>query len=223
MVRFNLENPILQWEFVRGVANNDLTRVVGFVPLIGYLILFNDKIAEIVSFNAIAGIESSTYSPFLMSGLLKLRLSFFGSLSLLISYVIYKVYHPRILDDARGRVDFSSQVMNIYSVGEVQEMEAQVHSDRWTRRLEMFWIFLGKPRPKKAILAGFRPDVRRFMFEEHGDYIHLLSLEWWTGMMHKSRLARISAIGFAAIGYTLIALPSFDIAQAVLRDALSLP
>lgn len=49
-----------QWQSVERVANNDLTRVVALLSIIGYLILFNDQIAETASFRMIAGVETGT-------------------------------------------------------------------------------------------------------------------------------------------------------------------
>lgn len=39
----------VRWESVKGVANNDFTRVVALIPIAGYLILFNDEIAGMAS------------------------------------------------------------------------------------------------------------------------------------------------------------------------------
>ena len=46
----------MHWETVKAVANNDFTRVVGLIPIAGYLILFNDEIVGMLSFDALAGV-----------------------------------------------------------------------------------------------------------------------------------------------------------------------
>jgi hypothetical protein len=70
----------VRWDAVQGIANNDFTRVVALIPIVGYLILFNDEIAGIASFDALAGVGEADGSPFFLDGLTKLRLVFFGSL-----------------------------------------------------------------------------------------------------------------------------------------------
>lgn len=47
---------LVRWEAVKGVANNDFTRVVMLIPIAGYLILFNDEITGMASFDSLAGV-----------------------------------------------------------------------------------------------------------------------------------------------------------------------
>ncbi|WP_170337317.1 hypothetical protein [Ruegeria arenilitoris] len=49
-----------QWQSVERVTNNYITRVVALLSIIGYLILFNDQIAEKASFWMISGVEPGT-------------------------------------------------------------------------------------------------------------------------------------------------------------------
>jgi hypothetical protein len=77
-------------------------------------------------------------------------------------------------------------------------------------------MVLGKRRSKKSAVSGYRPDVRAHMFSKHGDYIGFLAREWWVGMMHTYRPARISSLVFGAGGYAMLAISTLDIAQAVL-------
>ncbi|SDY29656.1 hypothetical protein [Citreimonas salinaria] len=217
---FLLDWPILRWDAVRGIANNGLTRAAGIIPLVGYLILFNDRIADFMSFNTIAGVGELSPSPFLFDGIVKLRLTFFGSLFLLSSYCLFRIFRPAVLNEARGDLDFSSRVWETYSVYEIAFMEDQVFSDRWRPRTKSFWVILGRVRQRKPVLSGYRPDVRSAMFAQHGDYIRFLSREWWMGMMHTYRGARVAAMVFGIGGYLFLAVPSIDIAQAVLREVV---
>lgn len=219
-MKFNSDWRFLQWDSVRGVASNDLTRIVGLIPLAGYLILFNDEVAELVSFDTIAGVRDQAASPFLLGGVAKLRLVFFGSIFVLLSFSIFRMFRPAVLDRSSGDLEFSERVRDSYSVHEVASMESQVYSDSWKPRTEAFWIVQGQTRSRKPMVSGYRPDVRKFMFTEHGDYIHFLAREWWAGMMHTFRSARIASMLFGVTGYIVLAVPTLDIAQAVLREIL---
>lgn len=206
----------LRWETVKGVASNDFTRVLGLIPVAGYLILFNDEIAGILSFDALAGVAGQERSPFFLDGLTKLRLVFFGSLCVLCSFVTYRLFRPDALEAAKSDLEFSELVRQRYSVHDLAQIEERVHSESWVERTEAFWIVLGKQRAKKPVVSGFRQDVRAYMFSEHGDYIGLLAREWWVGMMHTFKPARICALVLGVAGYFMLALPTLDIAQAVL-------
>lgn len=96
-------------------------------------------------------------------------------------------------------------------------MEAQVFSERWQPRLADFWTILGHERTA-PILSGYRPDARGLMLLKHGDYLSFLAREWWLGMMHINRTARLASLVFGVVGYLLLAMPTLDIAQAVIRE-----
>lgn len=213
----SMDWKIVRWNFVKGIANNDFTRVVGLIPVAGYLILFNDEIARLASFDALAGVGEDEVSPFLLSGLAKLRLVFLGSLLVLCSFLTYRVFRPEELEVSNNDLEFSELVRQRYSVHELAEMEKHVHSESWTERTSGFWVILGKRRSKKPMVSGYRPDARAHMFSKHGDYIGFLAREWWVGMMHTYRVARVSSAVLGILGYLLLAIPTVDIAQAVLR------
>lgn len=208
-----------QWPFIKAIANNDLSRIIGLVPLAGYLILFNDEIARFASFDTLAGVTDQTGTTFLIGSVTKLRLVFFGSLFVFGSNVFYRIWHPPVLDGSSSEIEFAGRVREDYTVREIASMEADVYSEGWRPRLEIFWVFLDSLRTK-PILQGYRTDVRGHMFRKHGDYISFLAREWWVGMMHRSRPARLSALALGTAGYVLLAIPTIDIAQAVLWDML---
>jgi len=207
----------LRWESVKGVANNDFTRVMGLIPVAGYLILFNDEVAGMVSFDALAGVGEAERSPFFLDGLTKLRLVFFGSLFVFCSFLAYRLFRPAALETSQNDLEFSELVWQRYSVYELAQIEECVHSETWIERTEAFWVVLGRQRSKKPVVKGYRPDVRALMFSKHGDYIDFLAREWWDGMMHTHRSARMFSLAFGPCGYAMLAVPTLDIAQAVLR------
>lgn len=142
---------------------------------------------------------------------------FFGSLFVFSSFVTFKVFRPEVLETAKNDLEFSEIVRQRYSVYELAQIEEWVHSESWVERTEAFWTVLGKQRSKKPVVSGFRPDFRADMFSKHGDYIGFLAREWWVGMMHTYKPARIISLMLGVLGYLMLAVPTIDIAQAVLR------
>lgn len=215
--KYHSDWSFTQWPFIKAIANNDLSRIIGLVPLAGYLILFNDEIARFASFDTLAGVTDQAGTTFLIGSITKLRLVFFGSLFVFGSNVIYRIWHPPVLDASNSAIEFAGRVREDYTVREIAEMEGDVYSKDWQPRLSVFWVFLDSLRIT-PVLTGFRPDVRQMMFSKHRDYISFLAREWWVGMMHSKRSARLSALALGAAGYGLLAVPTIDIAQAVVRD-----
>ena len=220
-MKFHSDWKYAQWGFVEKIANNDLARIVGLVPLVGYLILFNDEIAGIASFSIIAGVDDDNVSPFFLTSLAKMRLVFFGSIFVLFANLIFRALRPQVLERSKGDIEFSIRVRDSYSVHELASMEEQVFSDDWKPRSSFFWMVQDQIRTKKLVVSGFRPDARSQMFSKHGDYIHFLAREWWVGMMHTNRVARLASMILGITGYILLAVPTFDISQAVLLDILT--
>ena len=209
---------MIRWNFVEKVANNNLSKIIGLVPLVGYLILFNDQIANLASFDTIANAQDDNFSPFLLSSLVKLRFVFFGSLLVLLSNLTFNLFRPPVLEQSKGDIEFSARVRDSYSVYEIASMEEQVLSDDWKPRSPFYWEILGEVRSTKPKVSGFRPDARVAMFRDHADYIHFLAREWWSGMIHTYRSARVIALAFGVVGYSLLAIPTIDISQAVILD-----
>lgn len=220
LMKQSLDWKFLRWPAVKGIANNDFTRVVSLIPIAGYLILFNDQLMSLASFDTLAGVGEGDASPFVLESLTKLRLVFFGSLLVLCSYATYWVFHPEVLETSSNDLEFFELVRQRYSVYELAEIEDNVHSENWTKRTQAFWLVVGKPRLRKHVVSGYRPDVRSVMFRDHGPYIGFLAREYWIGMMHTHRLARVLSLLFGIVGYLLLALPTLDVAQAVLRQML---
>lgn len=217
-MKFHADWEITQWSSVEKIASNDLTRVIGLIPLVGYVILFNDELANLASFEIIAGVDDSNISPFFLTSLAKMRLVFFGSLFLLLANVAFRYFGPRVLRHSKDDMEFSRRVRDCYSVHELASMEEEVFSERWKPRISPFWSVFGSTRSRKKVVSGYRQDVRAHMFDKHGDYINFLAREWWAGQMHTYRIIRILSLVLGCIGYFLLALPTLDISQAVLAD-----
>ena len=209
----------LRWDFLEKIAGSEISKIVGVIPIAGYLILFNDGLADAISFDKIAGITDETDGTFLLSSVTKLRLTFFGSILIFVSNILFRMCSPKALELSKSDFDFSDRVMSSYSVAEIRALEAQLSNRTWNFRTplivcnENFASFLNKKR-----LNGFRETIpRRDLLEPHQDYVSALSREWWIGQMHTLWLCRWLTLASCSIGYLMIAIPSCDIAQAVVR------
>lgn len=214
-------HPLFYWSTVKKVASNDLTKIIGIVPVVGYLILFNDSILYSVQFNTITGTTGDEASPFLIGGLTKLRMTFFGSLCVTISFLIYQTRRPKALDNASDDFSFAERVRESYSVVEMKALERDVMDANWQKRLGLFWFPSQGARKRESRVQGFREDLRPKFLTEFRDYIDQASREWWIGQMNSRPFSRYAAMVFGCLGYLLLAIPTIDIAQAVIADILS--
>jgi len=109
------EHELFQWSFISSIAGNDLSKLIAAVPIVGYLILFNDQFAETLSFKTIAGVNDINQSTFWFGSVVKLRLAFFGSLMILGANLIFRAFGPKALRLSSGDLDFCESVFSSYS------------------------------------------------------------------------------------------------------------
>ncbi|WP_170549603.1 hypothetical protein [Ruegeria atlantica] len=221
MIEPQPEFRVLRWDFIETIANNELSKIVGIIPIAGYLILFNDALLQSLGFNDIAGVTKDDVSPFWFTGLAKLRFTFFGSLFVLVANVTFRLRAPPVLGEAKSDIAFSDQVVASYSLSEIVTLENSILGGAWTHRTpllckdERFMFSLNKVGPR---LAGFRYKNR--LISDKEEYIRACAREWWVGQMHTRWWARRVALSTGLLGFALLAIPTIDIAQAVLQDLL---
>ena len=221
MITSRPEARVFQWDFIETFANNDLSKIVGIIPIAGYLILFNDALIQSVSFDELAGVSTEDSSPFVLLGVTKLRLTFFGSLLVLLANVAFGLFAPKVLSSAKSSIVFSDQVVASYSVSEITEIETDVIQEDWIHRTPLLFEderFFSIVETRVSRAAGFQR--KEDLVHRYREYIRAMAREWWVGQMHSHWLARRVSLFACVVGYALLAIPTMDIAQAVLRDLL---
>lgn len=226
-MRLGLIQRFLQWQLVAALSNNHISRVAALIPALGYLLLYNDQIASALEFNFLAGTENGENSTFILKSLDKLRLSFVGSCCLLLANIGTLIWCPSLVKLARSDTEFADKVLESYSLSEIQEMEKKVISNGWRLRTPDHLHednFLAAKSKEKFLIQGFR-FKREFMNWPNmrggtSEYMRSISREWWAGQMHAAPLARYASFGLAFVGFSMLALPTLDIFQAVLRNWL---
>lgn len=215
------EPTFLQWQSVSALSNNHVSRVAAMIPVIGYLLLYNDQIADALEFSALAG----GVDTFMLSSSQKLRLSFVGSCALLIANLGSIIGAPKVLNTASSDIQFAEQVIESYSLSEIQEIDRVVMSEAWVQRTPNALhddYYVERRNTKNGLTLGYRfkkefligrPNMR----SNPSDYIRSISREWWAGQMHNSRALRYTCLSFAVSGFAMLVLPTLDILQAVLR------
>ena len=222
------EYNFLRWSAIQKLASNEISKVIGLIPLAGYLILFNDSLADAIGFDQIAGRAANENSPFLLESTTKLRMVFFGSISLFLGALLFRARSPKEIEMAQSELQFSDVVLNSYSKKEIIQIEEQILSGTWKMRtdrvLEAVAGDSGNPI-EQIKLADLKPRVARFNNDSFlrgkgGQYVRALAREFWLFREYSRPKTRIAVLVACLAGYGLLALPTIDIAQAVLMDIL---
>lgn len=227
-MRFKVEPSFLWWRSVAAVTNNEFSRIASTIPFVGYLLLMNDQVAQWISFNELAGVATAIKgtvvedqnSPFLLESVTKLRLIFFGSILLLISISVCRAYSPRILTHSESDIDFSLRAIGGYSRHEISSLEEAVFNKSWQPRLEAFWRLDVVFRIRETLEGQHATSDPDGFVQRNDEFVRLLAREYWFGQMHINWAARYISLGCGLIGYILLALPTLDVTQAVIRNTL---
>lgn len=203
----------LQWKFIDKVSNSQTSKLVAALPLVGYLIVFNDQIAGIMSFDFIAGNSKSGENIFLLSGLAKLRLVFFGSIALLISNLVCQLFRPKELQFADNEFEFVTLVRENYTSTEIDLMEQRIKSTNWVKQKDFIWNAFEAESSQSGPY-----DPKRGKHFPSGQHVDLVSREWWAGQMKIRKPARLFCLLSGTVAYSMLLVPTLDILQAVARD-----
>lgn len=210
----------IRWDFIEKIANNELSKLVVFIPIAGYLILFNDKFTDALTFDFIAGVHKEEVSPFFLSGKTKLQLTFFGGLFVFVSKLVFSLFSPKVLVTSKRGLSFAELVANNYTQTEIATLEQDVLSEGWVFRTPHFANSrYSSARTKQSRINGLNPNsFPNQRITQEKDYIQLVAREWWHGQMHSRFVARLVCLVFGVVGFGMLSISTLDIAQAVIRD-----
>ena len=96
------------------------------VPILGYLILFNDKISDILTFKTIINEESLSFG---LSGLQRLRLLYFGLIFLGISNFIYRLKKPYLFKFGTNLVDYTKTCLELFTNSDYLQMSHTIQQE----------------------------------------------------------------------------------------------
>lgn len=96
------------------------------VPILGYLILFNDKIGEILIFQELANEQSITFG---LSGVQRLRLLYFGLIFLGVSNFIYRIKKPYQFKFGTNFVDYSRTCLEVFTLSDYITLHGKIRDE----------------------------------------------------------------------------------------------
>jgi hypothetical protein len=112
-----------QWsDYVRYI-DGWIPKLALTVPVLGYLILFNDQVSSVIQFSAITGKEAETYG---LEGVQRLRLLYFGLIFLGISNFVYTLRKPYQFKFGTNFIDYSRTCLEVFTVSDYIHMHHEI-------------------------------------------------------------------------------------------------
>lgn len=202
------------WSDWVGYIDGWIPRFSLFFPIIGYMILFNDQITEVIQFKQIT--HQTTYDWGLSSNT-RLRFVYYGLLSLGISNLIYRLKRPYIFRFGTNFVDFSKTALESFTYSSFARMhETNRHEGHLTldgKYYDSEWegfssaatnIDEGKDTVQRT---GSWEDAKK----RYGSLLLSLLREHFFRSDIKKRGWLTFCLFLSTLGYIFLAIPSFDL------------
>lgn len=214
----NLIQERLRWSKYVSYIDGRISRFSLFVPIIGYLILFNDQISEAITFKTITNsneLESE------LTGLQRLQLIYFGFISLGLSNLFFKISKPKTFNIATNYMEFTNKHIessNFMVFDDMYEhtknrphiLSFQIFQDQYKTFKDDYHLDKIRNTNDDDIHVK-NPKNWQVITNKNGDFLRSL-LEKFFIDNDKSRNIPLSiCIILSTLGYSLLAIPSIDL------------
>jgi hypothetical protein len=115
-----------QWSDYVVYIDGWIPKLAFSVPILGYLILFNDKTSDFLIFQQLANEHISSFG---LSGVQRLRLLYFGLIFLGISNFIYRVRKPYQFKFGSNYMDYSRCCLEIFTLSNYNDIHHQIRRE----------------------------------------------------------------------------------------------
>jgi len=192
------------------------------VPILGYMILFNDKITELLVFKELANEDVLQFG---LSGIQRIRLVYFGLIFLGVSNFIYRIKRPYVFDFGTTLIEYMKTCFDIFAFNEYIQIHNEIKKEGALTPMGRY----GSIEWDGFIKIARTPSERRERFEH---VIH--STNWedaknkYSGLLRnmlseqffrydiKKRYWLSLCLGLSTIGYLMLIVPGVDIFAKVL-------
>lgn len=203
-----------RWSDWLGYVDGWIPRFAFFVPLIGYLIIFNDNVTGLLKFNELTG----AYNLFDgISSSERLRLIYFGLILLGLSNIIFRVKKPYIFRFGTNIREYTINCLNTLSFDSFQRMHHGIREDGHFTQSGKYYDSEWDGFKKAALNEGEGTDSvkRNGHWEDaksqYGSLLRAILNEHFfkKDVAHKGWL--MFCVVLSSIGYLLLIIPSIEL------------
>ena len=191
---------VYSWSALTTYLDNAVARAIYIIPIAGYFILYSDYFDRLFEFTNKLGEHS------FLGIYLRISLYYFGSLSLLVAYVMYRTCVPSFI---RAKKNLSDYLQAVRSSGDWSEIAnvARSLSPAFIEHIPVEY-----PRAPYRELRNLTPRIaegERFSMDEPKLVDLFRAYYLWKN--ESAPIVRRITFAFTAIGYSLFAIPSIEL------------
>lgn len=192
------------------------------VPALGYLIIFNDTIAEHLTFKTIT---SNDPNQFYFDTVTRLRFIYFGLIFLGLSNLVYRIRRPWVHRIGKELNEFTENALKTFTPTQYIRLHGIIRNEGPFTPSGKYY----DSEWDRFLLLAVGVEGRSSKSDNRPGHWHEAKLKYETllrGILNESffrnsinrRISLSLCIFFSLIGYLFLLLPSFDLFIAVLRN-----
>ena len=207
------------WVTLTPYINGWVPKFALFIPIIGYLILFNDSISDKIQFSAL--LNSSTSNEYFLSfsSSTRLKLLYFGLIFLGISNFFYHLIKPAVFNIANIPMEYLKLCIENFTLKDFEgiHLGIQKHGPQssYGQYDPVEWTIFKSEAAAYGNTNNKIKDSNNINWEsakqKHGNLLRLLLLEQFYGDNVGRQKRLITLFVASTIGYILLLLPSLDL------------
>jgi hypothetical protein len=194
------------------------------VPIIGYLILFNDTISQHLSFNKLAGENVLSFG---LSSVARLKLIYFGLIFLGSANILYRIRRPFVFKIGTNQFEYVETALKHFTLSAYIDIHGLIryeghhtlHGKYYDAEYEAFLNLAAGEKGERLQRDESTADWTQAKRRYEGLLRSMLIENFYRNNV-KRRLSLSYCIFLSLFGYVLLLIPSLDLFLKVLKVSL---
>jgi len=214
-----------KWSDYQKYINGWIPKFAFFVPLVGYLLLFNDQITEIINFTKITTDRNDLNG---ITGITRLRLVYFGLIALGMSNFWFLLKKPFVFKLGMSTEEYTKRGLEFFTFQDYVDIRSTmnakgrltVDANNYDNEWDSFSdIAIGrKSQTKKANFVAHWEDAKK----KHGNLLRSLLKENFFRYDSSRRASLTVCLILSTVGYIMLIIPSGDLFLKVVRSVFEI-
>lgn len=227
-LRWDVFSYNFRWSDYSRLLDGWFAKAAVAVPFVGYLILFNDTVANRISFHSLTNSEGGFFG--LTSGA-RLKFVYLGLVCLGVANIVYFVRRPYVLKLGRDQPEYVEHALKHFTLADYIQINGDIrgsgfdpytqHGKYYTDEYEGFLKYASHPSTANPTGMAADPFHWADAKSKYENLLRSMLIETYFRETVRRRGSLITSIFLAMLGYSLLLVPSTDLFLRVMTVILS--